>query len=117
MTRLGGVEVHAVATEDLVTLVLEGELDSVSSSLFDRAVAELVAAGTSNLTLDLGGLSFIDSSGMRSVLLAQELCHDRGCGFSVSSVSRQVGRLFELTGVLDTLGLRAQGPAFVSTVP
>jgi anti-anti-sigma factor len=117
MTRLGGVEIYAVAAEDRQTLVLEGELDSFSSALLDSAVGELVAGGMSSLTLDLTRLSFIDSSGMRSVLLAQELCRERGCEFSVSSVSRQVGRLFELTGVLDTLGLKAQGPAFVSTVP
>jgi anti-sigma B factor antagonist len=117
MSRLGGVEVRAVASEQRHTLVLEGELDSFCCALLDSAVGELVAAGMSSLTLDLRGLSFIDSSGMRSVLWAQELCRERGCEFSVSSVSRQVGRLFEITGVLDTLGLKAQGPAFVSTVP
>jgi anti-anti-sigma factor len=67
--------------------------------LFDEPVEQLV--------LDLSELTFMDSNGLRTVLLAKELCDQRGCEFLLVPGPPQIQRLFEVTGMLGRLPLRA----------
>ena len=55
---------------DPPVLALSGELDPASAPTLDAAVDAALAEGASALVMDLGGLSFIDSAGLRSLLAA-----------------------------------------------
>jgi len=49
--------------------------------------------------LDLQQLTFLDSTGLRIILAARELCWRRGQEFAVTPGSPQVQRLLSVTGV------------------
>ena len=51
-------------------IVLDGELDMSTTDQLDAAVAERHAAGITDITLDVAALAFIDSRGLRSLLIA-----------------------------------------------
>ena len=53
-------------------LVLNGELDPATASTFDAAVDKVLAEGATELVVDMAGLSFIDSSGLRSLISAHK---------------------------------------------
>jgi anti-sigma B factor antagonist len=89
------------------TLVLSGELDLASRPLFDSALGCVERRRISVLVLDLGELTFIDSTGLHGVLTAKSLCARYGCEFVVTRGSSQVQRLFELSGFVDELPFRA----------
>jgi anti-sigma B factor antagonist len=57
----------SVAGETL-TATLSGELDRLNTEDVMPIVGDAVAAGTSCLVIDLGGLTFIDSSGIHALL-------------------------------------------------
>lgn len=59
--------VLSVAGETL-TATLSGELDRFNTEDVVPAVGDAVAAGTSCLVIDLGGLTFIDSSGIHALV-------------------------------------------------
>jgi anti-anti-sigma factor len=59
--------VLSVAGETL-TATLSGELDRFNTEDVVPAVGDAVAAGTSRLVIDLGGLTFIDSSGIHALV-------------------------------------------------
>jgi anti-sigma B factor antagonist len=84
-------------------LVLGGELDMASSPALDEAVRAICTGSTEALTVDLSGLTFMDSTGLRVVLLAKELCDGHGCEFLVIPGPPQIQRLFEVTGILQRL--------------
>src|SRR5256885_15411064 len=63
------------------TLALSGELDVASDGLLDHALLQIEVDGAKSFTLDLAGLTFIDSSGIRAVLAARALCAAHGCEF------------------------------------
>jgi anti-anti-sigma factor len=76
----------------------EGELDMASSPELLGAVRQAAAAGP--LLLDLGGLEFMDSSGVRALDdLARELPTLRIAG----DLPPAVRRVLELTGMMATL--------------
>src|SRR3954454_9523957 len=89
-------------------LVLAGELDLASAGLLDTAIAELCADGAERIVLELGELEFMDSTGLRSVLVGAELCKVNGCELLIGATSTQVERLFDISGVGERLPRRAE---------
>jgi anti-anti-sigma factor len=96
------------------TLVLSGELDMASAGLLDCPLLQISADGTTSFTLDLSGLTFIDSSGIRAVLAAMGLCAARDCEFRVVPGPAQVQRVFEVSGLSDHLPFTNHGAGEVA---
>jgi anti-anti-sigma factor len=88
-------------------LSLSGELDLASAGVLDTAIGELCTDGAERITLEMGELEFMDSTGLRSVLVGQELCEVNGCELLIGDLSAQVRRLFEVSGVGGKLSYRA----------
>lgn len=107
------LEVKSVAGDARNTLVLSGELDLASAWALTESVERLAAASTRALSIDLSGLTFMDSTGLRAVLLARAACIDSGRDFSLKPGPPAVQRIFELTGLIAELGFEddAQGDA------
>lgn len=90
------------------TLVLCGELDLVSAGEVEAAAARVCAEGIVELVIDLRGLTFVDSTGLRAILTCWELTKGR-CDFLLIPGSQAVQRLFEVTGLLDRLPFDGSG--------
>jgi anti-anti-sigma factor len=98
------------AEGDRYTLILGGELDLASAPTLDAAAARLCANGASEIVFDLGGLSFIDSTGLRTILSSMSLCEEHLCDFWLIPGQRAIQRLFELAGLLGRLPFREPEP-------
>jgi anti-sigma B factor antagonist len=89
-----------VRTEsDRVIVALAGELDMASAASLQSTVEGDQLAARETVVLDLEQLGFIDSTGLRIILLARERCRERGQEFAVTRGSQQVQRLLSVTGV------------------
>jgi anti-sigma B factor antagonist len=86
-------------------LALSGELDVVTSPGLDAAVERLLAGRIESLVIDLRGVTFMDSSGLRTVLTAWDSCREADCEFLLIPDTGACMRLFQITGVLDDLPL------------
>ena len=76
-------KVQDVVRDGRHTLVLSGELDIVSAGELTDVLLEVTRPGTIAVTLDLRGLTFIDSTGIYMVLFAQELSARHGWELSL----------------------------------
>ena len=95
------VEIRHAA--DRVILTLTGELDMASAPMLQSAVEGADLDARELVVLDLKGLEFIDSTGLRVILAVRKLCADRGQEFAVTQGSQQVERLLSVTGVAEHL--------------
>lgn len=97
-----------VREDGSVRVVPVGELDLVARERLESAIDELRRSGVDRLVLDLRGISFLDSSGIRLVLELHAAA--RGDGFELHLIPGppQVQRVFELTGTLDALPFAAR---------
>jgi anti-anti-sigma factor len=84
-------------------LILTGELDRRSAHALEAEIEALCEEGVTGITLDLRGLTYIDSIGMAVVAFRCGLCERRGYDFSVIPGSRLVHRAFEQAGLTDLL--------------
>jgi anti-anti-sigma factor len=90
-------------TEGATILRLVGELDLSTAPQLEREFTEQSARQPSLIVLDLRELQFMDSTGLRALLLAHETARTAGFRFGVVKGPRQVQRLLSLTRVADRL--------------
>jgi anti-sigma B factor antagonist len=88
---------------DVVYLRPIGELDLATAPLVEEKLAELANVGFQRLVLDLRGLRFVDSTGLRLILAWHSKAREDGLTFSLVPGSATVQRLFELTSTTDLM--------------
>ena len=86
-----------------MVLRLTGELDLASTPIFERALEDAELDTAPLVVLDLDELEFVDSTGLRIILLAHERSRERGQEFAITPGSPQVQRLLSITSVTDHL--------------
>lgn len=79
------------------TVVAAGEIDMAAGPELEALVLPLEQQGGS-LVLDLSAVTFLDSSGLRTLLKIARAADDQGTQLVVRSPAPEVDRLFELTG-------------------
>ena len=89
-------------------LALDGVLDLSTAAVFERTLGQATSHG-GELIVDLEGVSFIDSSGLRALLGCAERCEAAGCVLAFARPSEPAKRLFELSGVTARLPLVEAG--------
>jgi len=88
-------------------LALAGELDPHTAPLLDEHVRQAIDGATPILVLDLVDLTFIDSSGLRSVIAAHKALAERGGRLVLRSPGATTRRLLDVTGLTDQLEVEA----------
>jgi anti-sigma B factor antagonist len=87
-----------------ILVALSGDVDLATATIAEN---ELRRAEQSEdlVVLDLGEVSFMDSTGLRMVISAHERMRKRGAVLEIRHVPSQIARLFELVGVNNLLGV------------
>jgi anti-sigma B factor antagonist len=99
----GRLTVQLTTDAQGIAMRLEGELDLETSLEFDRRLAAIDQARISRLLIDLGGVTFMDSRGLSSIVRAHQSAEANGHTLVVRRGSNQVQRLFALTGIDERL--------------
>lgn len=87
-----------------VTVAVAGEIDMATSPLLAAALREAISAEeTKQLAVDLSQVTFLDSSGIRELVLAYGLAGEQGVACYVIRPHQNARRVLELTGLLDLL--------------
>ena len=89
---------HTDLDRERAVISLEGELDLASVGELDAEVDRLAGLTDVELiVLDLRGLAFMDSSGLRSVVLADARLREHAKRFALVRGAEPVQRVFEIT--------------------
>ena len=81
-----------------------GELDLAATPLLEDALDAVCREnGVEGVVLDLSGLEFMDSSGLRCVVQADQRTRGRGLRFALVRGGEPVHRVFEITRMTERL--------------
>jgi anti-sigma B factor antagonist len=89
---------HLEPGRGATTIALVGELDMGTASVLERQMALVETDGSVEITIDLRGLTFIDSSGLHAFLAARDRAKTNGRRLIFTGANSSVRRLFELIG-------------------
>ena len=93
------IEIKKNAAETIIEIV--GRLDTVTAPALDKTINEDIG-DTKNLVLDVKGMEYISSAGLRVLLSAQKKMQKIG-SMKVVHVCDEVMEVFEMTGFADIL--------------
>jgi anti-anti-sigma factor len=86
---------------DILRLSIAGELDLASVESIHEAIDQVLSPDPLPVVFDLGGLTFMDSSGIAMMLQISK----RVSTIEVRNVTPIVRRVIEATGLVEVLGL------------
>ena len=100
------MEILDVTTEDrngLVHLALVGELDLSTVAKVQEELRRIEAGSPATLVVDLSKLSFLDSTGLRCIVTADERARQEGRRIVIVRGPDAVQRVFAITRLDDRL--------------
>ncbi len=103
----GGLAVQETAGAGAVTVALVGELDLASVPALEQRLVAIERERPGRIVIDLAGLSFIDSSGLRVLLLAAGRAREGEHELLLTQPTDPVRRVLEMTGALDLLSFQS----------
>ena len=104
------IEVRTEEEPDSVRLILSGELDLSSAALVEEELARVERDAPRRIVLDLSGLRFMDSTGLRLIVAADSRAREQDRGLAIVQGPESVRRVFEITGLEQRLEFM-EGPA------
>lgn len=88
-------------------LRIRGEIDAaVAFEPYELAVELFEGTPPSDLEIDLGGVTFIDSTGLGSLVRIRELADEHGTTYGLRHATEQVRKLLSITGLDQGFDLR-----------
>jgi anti-anti-sigma factor len=104
-TTEGPLEVDVSSSDDEVVLVLRGELDPHTAPALREQIDEVTVDSTRTLVLDVSGLRFIDSSGLRVIIGAHKDMTARSGRLVLRAPTDTTCRLLDITGLADHIAV------------
>lgn len=106
-TDIPSFELGVESGDERVVFTPRGELDLTTTPAVESGVLEAVRAGDRTVVLDLRELTFMDSTGVRTIVAAHRLAAQAGHELRVVRPARggAVARVIEISGIDDALGL------------
>ena len=95
------MNISKTVTDNMVTLEIEGRIDTVTSPSL-AAEIDTIDETVTKLVLDFEKVEYISSAGLRVVLAAQKKMNKQGA-MLVKNVCDSVMEVFEITGFSDIL--------------
>ena len=93
------IEIKKNNQETIIEIV--GRLDTITAPALDKTINEDIG-DTKNLVLDVKGMEYISSAGLRVLLAAQKKMQKIG-SMKLINVCEDVMEIFEITGFADIL--------------
>lgn len=94
------IEIKKNNQETIIEIV--GRLDTITAPALDKTINEDIKDAV-NIVLDLKGLEYISSAGLRVLLSAQKKKMQKIGSMKLKNVCEEVMEVFEMTGFSDIL--------------
>ena len=98
-TGASQLQVFVSRVETTTRVVLAGELDGASALPLAEQLSDVASDLVGDLVVDIGLLTFIDSTGLSLLLSLQEMARASGRPLIISDPTPMARRLFQITGL------------------
>ena len=110
------ISLAVTITDATARVTATGEIDSSSAPQLRTELDRLMDDGVCVLTVDLDGVSFLDSAGLCVLAAAHRRAVADGVHLRILASSRAVIRPLQITGLFDLLSVELISPGVGSTI-
>jgi anti-sigma B factor antagonist len=107
------MQVQATRIDGIQVISVQGEIDGKTAPQAQEAIVPLMPAGEA-LVLDMGGVGFMSSAGLRMMLLLYRQGASKGCTMALAGLSEEIRDTMDATGFLNFFVVASDVPAAVA---
>ncbi len=93
------MEVHRTLIQDVPVLSITGKIDALTSGDLEAALKALVSSSGTRAVVDMGGVEYMSSSGLRALVGALNMARHNQGDLALASLQPMVREVFEITGI------------------
>ena len=93
------LEIAQSTDGNITTLVLSGDLDTVTAGQLESTVKEILAGEQPGIVFDMGGITYVSSFGLRVIIYTSKAMRAHGARFAIHSVQDDVMEILKLSGL------------------
>ena len=83
---------------DVTVFLPEGRIDTLAAAELDQALQGALSAGKHNMVVDLSGVAYISSAGLRALAAVQVRSKAEGGDMKLAGLNDRVSRVFNIIG-------------------
>src|SRR5712692_9804590 len=91
------MDIDVTQSSEVTVVAPKGDLDMAAADQVKRTLAELIGKGQSRLVMDLGGVGYIDSSGMGVLVAAMKQARAAGGDVRLCGLQEEVLSVLVIT--------------------
>ena len=85
--------------EGNITVFLpDGRIDTLAADEMDQTLQAAMAGGNHKIVVDMSGVDYISSAGLRALAAVLVKCRDEGGDMKLAALSERVTRVFKIIG-------------------
>ncbi|HEY3725237.1 MAG TPA: STAS domain-containing protein [Acidimicrobiia bacterium] len=96
--------------DDHAVVSVAGEVDLATAPAVQRDAFATLALPISRITVDLSGVTFLDSSALNLLVRVKRRAAERSIGFELTGLSERALQLLRITGLSQLLGVEETNP-------
>lgn len=100
------LEIGERREEGVVVLSLVGRLDGVGAAVLMECISAAIGRGAVRVVLDCEGMSYVNSAGLRSLLIGAKACREEGGALVIAALAPQCRSVMAMSGFLSVLDCR-----------
>jgi len=92
------MEIHESNENGVAVLTVVGRMDTNTSPAAEKAITHQIEGGARRILLDLAGLEYMSSAGLRVLLLGVKKARASGATLSLSGVRKEIQEILVVSG-------------------
>jgi anti-sigma B factor antagonist len=96
-------------------VTVSGRVDSNTAPEFEGVLRKVIEGGQRNVVLELSGVDFMSSAGLRGMVSSLKACKSGGGDLVLAALSDRVSEVLKLAGLVSLFGLYADVTAAVGS--
>lgn len=92
------MQIDTAVTDGITIVTVSGRMDATTVNEFSETCQKLLAEGAQKMAIDLGGLEYISSAGLRGILVLEKFSKKNGSTLAFCSMQAMVADMFRLSG-------------------
>lgn len=108
------MQIETVQEGDVAVLIPSGRIDSSTATELERACIAQVESGHGKILLDLAGIDYVSSAGLRIFLVVGKMLQKKGGRLALCCLTPMVSEVLAIAGfdrILTTASNRGEGLA------
>ena len=101
------MEIQEERIKDALVLHTQGRLDAHTAATFESALMARLEGKPTKLVLDLAGVEYISSAGLRAILVAVKRGKAQGCTFAACRLRPNIREVMDLSGFGNLIPMHA----------